>query len=48
MSVWHAPEKQRLHPAAHAPSLQEIAIFAVGILAAMMVGIAASGVLPTI
>ena len=47
MSVWHAQDKTRLHPT-HAPTLQEIAIFAAGLFAAVMVGIVASGVLPLI
>jgi hypothetical protein len=47
MSVWHAQEKTRLYPM-HAPTLQEIAIFAGGLFVAVMVGIAASGVLPLI
>jgi hypothetical protein len=44
MSVWHGKTRRRAHPF----SLQEVAIFAAGMLAAVMVGIAASGVLPTI
>ena len=49
MSVWHAPGKpQQKDPAHHAFSLQEYAIFAIGALAAIMVGIAASGALPII
>jgi hypothetical protein len=47
MSVWHAQGKTRLYPT-HALTLQEIAIFAVGLFAAVMVGIAASAVLPLI
>jgi hypothetical protein len=47
MSVWHAHEKTRLYPT-HAPTLQEIAIFAGGLFVAVMVGIAASGVLPLV
>jgi hypothetical protein len=47
MSVWRAQEKTRLYPT-HPPTLQEIAIFAAGLFAAVMVGIAASGVLPLI
>jgi hypothetical protein len=46
MSVFHAPEKQQRHGQARAFTLQEIVIFAFGVLAAMMVGIAATGVLP--
>jgi hypothetical protein len=48
MSVWHGPGKTQRHAPAHPFSLQEVAIFAAGMLAAVMVGIAASGVLPTI
>jgi len=48
MSVWHAQRKTRLHQLAHAFSIQEVAIFAAGLFAAVMVGIAASGVLPII
>jgi hypothetical protein len=47
MSVWHAQGKTRLYPT-HPPTLQEIAIFAGGLFVAVMVGIAASGVLPLI
>jgi hypothetical protein len=47
MSVPHAPGKTRLY-LTHTPTLQEIAIFAAGLFAAVMVGIAASGVLPLI
>jgi hypothetical protein len=43
MSVWHAHGKTR-----HTPTLQEIAVFAAGLFVAMMIGIAASGVLPLI
>jgi len=48
MSVFHAPEKSQRHGPAHTFTLQEIVIFAFGALAAMMVGIAASGVLPIV
>jgi hypothetical protein len=48
MSVFHAPEKPQRHGPAHAFTLQEIVIFAFGALAAMMVGIAASGGLPMV
>ena len=47
MSVWHAHGKTRLHPA-HKPTLQEVAVFAVGLFVAVMIGIAASGVLPLV
>jgi hypothetical protein len=46
MSVWPAHGKTQRQVPAHPFSLQEVAIFATGVLVAMMVGIAASGVLP--
>jgi hypothetical protein len=46
MSVFHAPEKTQRHGPVHGFKLQEIVIFAVGVFAAMLVGIAATGVLP--
>jgi len=48
MSVLHEPEKPQRRRPARAVSPQEIAIFAVGVLAAVMVGIAASSVLPNV
>ncbi|MEJ0065721.1 MAG: hypothetical protein WDM85_10070 [Caulobacteraceae bacterium] len=47
MSVWHAHEKTPPHPT-QTPTLQEIAVFAAGLFVAVMVGIAASGVLPLV
>ena len=47
MSVWHAHGKPRLHPP-HTPTLQEAVVFAAGLFVAMMIGIAASGVLPLV
>ena len=47
MSVWHAPPRERVHIPAHPFSPQDLAIFAGGILLAMMIGIAASGLLPS-
>ena len=47
MSVWHAHGKTRLQ-STHATRLQEFAIFAAGLFVAVMVGIAASGVLPLV
>ncbi len=47
MAGWRAQGKTRVYPT-HTPTLQEIAIFAASLLAAMMVGIAASGVLPLV
>ena len=47
MSIWHAPT--RAHPQPHIPAhpvtLQDLAIFAGGLVIAMLVGIAASAVL---
>jgi hypothetical protein len=48
MSVWREFGKTQSHGAAHPFSLQEVTIFAVGALAAVMIGIAASGVLPPV
>jgi hypothetical protein len=45
MSGWHAPGKTRLH-SSHTPTLQELAVFAVGLFVAVMIGIASSGMLP--
>jgi hypothetical protein len=45
MSVWHASGKVQRRLPTHPFSLQEMTIFAVGMLAAIMIGIAASGVL---
>jgi hypothetical protein len=47
MPVWHAHAKPRL-PITRRPSLQEVAVFGAGLLVAVMIGIAASGVLPLI
>jgi hypothetical protein len=45
VSVWHAPERPR--PQYHHPvTLQDLAILAGGMFVAMMVGIAATGLLP--
>ena len=46
MSVFHAPEKPPQRGQVHGFRLQEIVIFAVAVFAAMLVGIAATGVLP--
>ncbi|HZZ89572.1 MAG TPA: hypothetical protein VFE13_14675 [Caulobacteraceae bacterium] len=46
MTVWHASTKPARGEASHGYSAQEIAIFAAGLLIAVMVGIAASGALP--
>jgi hypothetical protein len=46
MSVWQAPPKTRPERPPHPFSALEIAIFAAGVLVAMMVGIASSGLLP--
>ena len=47
MSVWHAQGRPRLLPT-RTPTLPEIAVFAVGLFVAVMIGIAASGVLPLV
>lgn len=50
MSIWHAQTRAHPHHAhipAHPVTLQDMAIFAGGLVIAMLVGIAASGVLPT-
>jgi hypothetical protein len=46
MYLSHTPRKAHPHLPAHPLSLQEMAIIAAGLLVAMMVGVAASGVLP--
>jgi hypothetical protein len=49
MSVWPTPHhnhEARAHIPAHPLSLQDLAIFAGGLLIAVMIGVAASGVLP--
>ena len=45
MAVWHAHGKTRLR-LAHAPTRQEVAVFAAALFVAVMIGIAASGALP--
>ena len=47
MSVWHAHGKTRLR-LTHTPTLQEAAVVAAGLFVAVMIGIAASGVLPLV
>ena len=44
MSIWQAPQRPR--SSAHPLTLSDIAIFAGGMLLAVMLGIAASGVIP--
>ena len=46
MSIWHAPSSERPHIPAHPVTLPDLAIFAGGMIVAMLVGIAASGLLP--
>ena len=48
MSIWHAPTRAQRHAhiPAHPINLQDLAIFAGGLVIAMLVGIAASGILP--
>ena len=48
MSFWHAHGKPRLRHVTHTLTPQEVAIFAAGLFVAVMVGIAASGVLPLV
>jgi hypothetical protein len=48
MSFWHAHGKPRLRHPTHTLTPQEVAIFAAGLFVAVMVGIAASGVLPLV
>jgi hypothetical protein len=45
VSIWQAPQRPRIP--AHPLTFSDIAIFAAGLLAAVLLGIAASGVLPT-
>ena len=45
MSIWHAPQRPRIPT--HPLTLSDVAIFAGGILVAVLLGIAASGVIPT-
>jgi hypothetical protein len=47
MSVWHAHGRPRLLPT-RTPSLQEVAVVAAGLFVAVMIGIAASGMLPLV
>ncbi|HEX3407011.1 MAG TPA: hypothetical protein VHS81_07215 [Caulobacteraceae bacterium] len=44
MSIWHAPQRPRIP--AHPLTLSDLAIFAGGLLLAMMLGIAATGLIP--
>ncbi len=44
MSIWQAPPRPRVH--AHPLTFSDVAIFAGGMLLAVMLGIAASGVIP--
>jgi hypothetical protein len=49
MSFWHAPTRAHPHHPhipAHPVTVQDMLIFAGGLVIAMLVGIAASGVLP--
>ncbi len=44
MSIWQAPPRARIP--AHPLTLSDLAIFAGGMLVAVMLGIAATGVIP--
>jgi hypothetical protein len=44
VSIWHAPQRPRIH--AHPLTLSDVAIFAGGMLLAVMLGIAATGLIP--
>ena len=46
MSIWHAHSTARSHIPAHHITVQDVAIFAGGIIFAMLIGIAATGILP--
>jgi len=44
VSIWQAPQHPRVH--AHPLTFSDVAIFAGGMFLAVMLGIAASGVIP--
>ena len=44
MSIWHAPQRPRIP--VHPFTGSDLAIFGVGMLVAVLLGIAASGVIP--
>jgi uncharacterized protein involved in exopolysaccharide biosynthesis len=46
VSIWHVPQRPRIP--AHPLTLSDLAIFAGGMLLAVMLGIAATGVLPAL
>ena len=46
MSIWHAPLSARPHSPAHHVNVQDLAIFAGGMIFAIFIGIAATGILP--
>ncbi len=46
MSIWHAQTPARSHIPAHHVTVQDLAIFAGGMIVAVLVGIAATGILP--
>jgi hypothetical protein len=48
VSIWHAPSNERPHIPAHPVTLPDLAIFAAGMLVAVLVGIGASGLLPAL
>lgn len=45
MSIWQAPQRPRIP--AHPLTLSDVTIFASGLVIAVLLGIAASGLLPT-
>ena len=47
MSIWHAPISARPQSPAHHVTVQDVAIFAGGVIFAMLIGIAATGMLPS-
>ena len=47
VSIWQAPQRPRI-PAHHPLTFSDLAIFAGGMLLAVMLGIAATGVLPAL
>jgi hypothetical protein len=47
VSIWHTPTSARPHVPAHHVTAQDLAVFAGGMIFAMFIGIAATGILPT-
>ncbi len=46
MSIWHAPISAHPRSPVHHITVQDLAIFAGGMIFAMLIGIAATGILP--